>query len=79
MRVGGLEFVKDSVKYRGAIHSGASLRARENRESKPSGSDLGGLLAGLLERARRRNLSANSLTTYERTWTKFLAWAAAEV
>jgi hypothetical protein len=38
-----------------------------------------GLLAGLLERARRRNLSAYSLTTYERTWTKFLAWAAAEV
>jgi hypothetical protein len=33
--------------------------------------------ADLLEAARRRNLSANSLAAYERTWTRFLAWAAA--
>ena len=26
----------------------------------------------LLEAARRRNLSANSLAAYERTWTQFL-------
>jgi integrase len=49
----------------------------ENYELKPSGSDTGGLLADLLEGARRRNLSANSLAAYERTWKAFLAWAAA--
>jgi site-specific recombinase XerD len=49
----------------------------ENEEAAPSGSDLGGLLADLLEGARRRNLSANSLAAYERTWRTFLAWAAA--
>jgi integrase/recombinase XerD len=49
----------------------------ENREAEPSGSDFGGLLADLLEGARRRNLSANSLAAYERTWRTFLAWAAA--
>jgi integrase len=49
----------------------------ENEEAKPSGSDIGGLLADLLEGARRRNLSANSLAAYERTWKAFLAWAAA--
>jgi len=49
----------------------------ENEQAGPSGSDSGGLLADLLEGARRRNLSANSLAAYERTWTKFLAWAAA--
>ena len=49
----------------------------ENEESAPSGSDLGGLLADLLEGARRRNLSANSLAAYERTWRTFLAWVAA--
>ena len=38
---------------------------------------MGGLLADLLEGARRRNLSANSLTAYERTWRALLAWAAA--
>jgi pimeloyl-ACP methyl ester carboxylesterase len=38
---------------------------------------LGGLVADLLEGARRRNLSANSLAAYERTWRTFLAWAAA--
>jgi hypothetical protein len=38
---------------------------------------LGGLLADLLEGARRRNLAANSLAAYERTWRAFLAWAAA--
>ena len=48
-----------------------------NQEAGPSGSDSGGLLADLLEGARRRNLSANSLAAYERTWTRFLAWAAA--
>ena len=48
-----------------------------NREAGPSGSDTGGLLADLLERARRRNLSANSLVAYERTWTSCLAWTAA--
>ena len=48
-----------------------------NREAGPSGSDSGGLLADLLEGARRRNLSANSLAAYERTWTRFLAWTAA--
>jgi hypothetical protein len=36
-----------------------------------------GLLADLLEGARRRNLSQNSLAAYERTWRTFLAWAAA--
>ena len=49
----------------------------ENIESEPSGSDFGGLLADLLEGARCRNLSANSLSAYERTWRAFLAWAAA--
>jgi hypothetical protein len=39
----------------------------ENDEPKPSGSDLGHLLADLLEGARRRNLSENSLAAYERT------------
>jgi hypothetical protein len=38
--------------------------------------DIGGLLADLLEGARWRNLSATALPP-ERTWTKFLAWAAA--
>jgi integrase len=38
---------------------------------------IGGLLADLLEAAHRRNLSANSLAAYERTWRKSLAWAAA--
>ena len=47
-----------------------------NQEAGPSGSDSGGLLADLLEGARRRNLSTNSLAAYERTWTRFLAWAA---
>jgi hypothetical protein len=36
----------------------------ENEEAGPTGSDSGGLLADLLESARRRNLSANSLTAY---------------
>jgi integrase len=49
----------------------------ENEAGKPSGSDVGGLLADLVEGARRRNLSANSLLAYERTWKAFLAWAAA--
>jgi hypothetical protein len=49
----------------------------ENEEAGPTGSDSGGLRADLLESARRRNLSANSLTAYERTWRAFLAWAAA--
>jgi hypothetical protein len=49
----------------------------ENQEAGPKGSDSGGLLADLLEGARRRNLSANSLAAYERTWRTFLAWAAA--
>ena len=39
--------------------------------------DIQGLWADLIEAARRRNLSANSLAAYERTWTRFLAWAAA--
>jgi hypothetical protein len=43
----------------------------ENDEAGPSGSDLGGLLADLLEGARRRNLSENSLAAYERTWRRF--------
>ena len=49
----------------------------ENIEDRPQGSDIQGLSADLLEAARRRNLSANSLAAYERTWTRFLAWAAA--
>jgi integrase len=49
----------------------------ENQEAGPLGSDSGGLLADLLEGARRRNLSGNSLAAYERTWKQFLAWAAA--
>jgi hypothetical protein len=48
----------------------------EKEESQPQGSDTQGLAADLLE-ASRRNLSANSLAVYERTWTRFLAWAAA--
>src|SRR4249919_3435845 len=48
-----------------------------NQEGGPLGSDIQGLSADLLEAARRRNLSANSLAAYERTWTRFLAWAAA--
>jgi hypothetical protein len=51
--------------------------AAENEELKPSGSDVGGLLADSLEGARRRNLSTNSLAAYERTWRAFLAWSAA--
>ena len=43
----------------------------ENEEAEPKGSDLAGRLADLLEGARWRNLSANSLAAYERTWTKF--------
>ena len=46
-----------------------------NEEAEPKGSDFAGLLADLLEGARRRNLSANSLAAYERTWTKFPPWA----
>ena len=46
-------------------------------QAGPLGSDSGGLLADLLEGARRRNLSANSLAVYERTWRRFFAWAAA--
>ena len=49
----------------------------ENKEDGPQGSDIQGLSADLIEGARRRNLSANSLAAYERTWTRFLAWAAA--
>ena len=49
----------------------------ENQEGGLQGSDIQGLSADLLEAARRRNLSANSLAVYERTWTRFLAWAAA--
>jgi hypothetical protein len=49
----------------------------ENIEDSPQGSDIQGLSADLIEAARRRNLSANSLAAYERTWTRFLAWAAA--
>jgi hypothetical protein len=48
-----------------------------NQEGGLQGSDIQGLSADLLEAARRRNLSANSLAAYERTWTRFLAWAAA--
>jgi integrase len=48
-----------------------------NQEAGPSGSDSGGLLVDLVEGARRRNLSANSLAAYERTWRALLAWAAA--
>ena len=40
----------------------------------PSGSDSGGLLADLLEGARRRNLSANSLAAYERIGKVSCAW-----
>ena len=50
-----------------------------NEESGPSGSDSGGLLADLLECGRRRNLSANSLAAYERTWRAFLASARLQV
>jgi integrase/recombinase XerC len=46
-------------------------------DSQPHGSDPHSLLADLLEDARRRNLSTNSLIAYRRTWTIFLAWAAA--
>jgi hypothetical protein len=49
----------------------------EKEEAQPQGSDTQGLAADLLEASRRRNLSANSLAVYERTWTMFLAWAAA--
>ena len=49
----------------------------ENQEGGLQGSDIQGLSADLLEAARRRNLSANTLAAYERTWTRFLAWAAA--
>jgi hypothetical protein len=41
-----------------------------NEEAEPKGSDFAGLLADLLEGARRRNLSANNLAAYERTWTR---------
>ena len=51
-------------------------RCMGKMKKRQSGSDLGGLLADLLEGARRRNLSANSLAAYERTWRVFLAWAA---
>ena len=45
--------------------------------SHPKGCEPQSLLADLLEAARRRNLSTNSLLAYRRTWTQFLAWAAA--
>ena len=48
-----------------------------NEEAGPSGADSGRLLEDLLEGSRRRNLTVNSLAAYERTWTRFLAWAAA--
>ena len=49
----------------------------ENQEGGLQGSDIQGLSADLLEAARRRNLSGNSVAAYERTWTRFLAWTAA--
>jgi hypothetical protein len=49
----------------------------ENQEGGLKGSDIQGLSADLLEAAQRRNLSLHSLAAYERTWTRFLAWAAA--
>ena len=49
----------------------------ENGELKTVGSDSGQLLADLLDGARRRNFSANSLLAYEPTWKGFLAWSAA--
>ncbi len=48
-----------------------------NIEDRPQGSDIQGLSTDLIEGARRRNLSVNSLAAYERTWRTFLAWAAA--
>ena len=44
----------------------------ENIEDRPQGSDIQGLSADLLEAARRRNISGNSLAAYERTWTRFI-------
>jgi nucleoid DNA-binding protein len=38
-----------------------------NIEDRPQGSDIQGLSADLLEAARRRNLSLNSLAAYEHT------------
>jgi integrase len=46
-------------------------------ENEEAGADSGRLLEDLLEGARRRNLSDNSLAAYERTWRALLAWAAA--
>jgi hypothetical protein len=52
----------------------------ENEDPKPSGSDSGGLLLeDLLEGARRRNLSPNSLAAYGRTWRAFLALTRPQV
>jgi hypothetical protein len=48
----------------------------ENDELKASGSDVGGLLSDLIEGARRRHLSPNSLMACEQTWRALLAWAA---
>ena len=45
--------------------------------SEPHGSDPQSLLADLLEAARRRNLSTNSLLAYRRTWTQLVAWCSA--
>ena len=41
-----------------------------NQEGGLQGSDIQGLSVDLLEAARRRNLSGNSLAAYERTWTR---------
>jgi hypothetical protein len=49
----------------------------ENEEAEPKGSDLGGLLADLLEGAPPTEPVSHSLVAYERTWKAFLAWAAA--
>jgi len=51
----------------------------QNKEIKPFGSDIGGLLTDLLEGARRRNLAPNSLAAYERTWKALFAWPRPQV
>ena len=49
----------------------------ESEAAGPVGSDTRELFADLLEAARRHNLWKTSLAHYERTWTRFLARAAA--
>ena len=54
----------------------ARLSRRKGGSFRGPLSDLSGLLGRPPERARRPNLSENSVAAYERTWRVLLAWTA---